>query len=232
MSSPVPAGSTFQTASAGAFSSATRVAGIVIALGYLLGFVAGPVVAVVGALALTTYGRNVLVPRRSALASGAALAVIGGSLGIAALRWGALELASLRGVQSVLGPTLLVGPLQAALATGIAAAAAVVALAVWLAAPWPTDRIDLVWALVEAAVGAFAIVTVFFDPARSALAGAGTASVALEVARWLGAVTLVMALVAGLGWLLQRRDELWRAVIVAGAGAAVVSAAALLMSTG
>ncbi|MDP9067673.1 MAG: hypothetical protein M3N53_04890 [Actinomycetota bacterium] len=229
MSSPVLTGSNFQTASAAAFSTATRVAGIVIALGYLLGLVGGPVVAVVGALGLMTYGRSVLVAQRAAIVTGAALAVMAGALGVAALRWGALDLGALRGVQSVLGPTLLVGPVQSAVATTTAAAAAMGALAVWLAAPWPESRVEISWALAEGAVGAFAIVTVFFDPARSAFAGGDAASIGIEIARWVGAVVIVTAVTGGAAWLLHKGHELWRAAVAATAGTAVVVAAALLM---
>lgn len=230
MSAPAPEARTFQAASASSFSAATRVAGAVIALGYLLGLVPGPVVAVVGGMALMTYGRNLLLERRPALVSGAALAVLGGALGIAALRWGALELTSIRGVQSVLGPTVLVGPPQAAVAAGIAAAGAGVALAVWSARPWPQGRLQIAWWTIELVVGAFAITTVFFDPAESALGAGGAGAAILQIARWAGVIGVVAALVGGGCWLLRRAADLWRGVAVVAAGAAVTVAAALILS--
>lgn len=220
----------FQGSSIGAFITGTRVAGAVIALGYLLGLVPGSVVAVVGALALITFGRALMLEPRAALAVGGALAVIGGALGIAALRWGALGLPELRGVQSVLGPTVLVGPEQAAVATGVAAGASLVALAAWSAAPWPADRFQLVWAVAEACIGAFAVVTVFFDPVKSALGSGGTGGALVDIGLWLGAVLATGALVCLGAWALQRVAAIWRLAAVATAGAAVTAAAALLVS--
>ncbi|MGH2693430.1 MAG: hypothetical protein ACRDJJ_01315, partial [Actinomycetota bacterium] len=62
-----------------AFSAATRAAGLVIALGYLLGLVPGPLVAVVGGLALVTFGRGLLCRRGDEAVAGAALAVVAGA---------------------------------------------------------------------------------------------------------------------------------------------------------
>lgn len=219
-----------QVAWAASFSAGARAGGVVIALGYLLGMVPGPVVAVVGGLALVTFGRNLLVDRRAALLAGAALAVVAGALGVAALRWGALDLGEIRGVQSVLGPSVLVGPTEAAAAAGIAAGAALIALAVWLSSPWPNTRTWLVWSLVEAATGAFAIVTVFFDPASSSLEGAGFGVFFLEITRWLGAVALAAALATGLALLIHRLGVVSRVIALALSGAAVVASAALLVS--
>ena len=230
MNAPAPEAPPFQVSSVSAFSSGTRVAGAVIALGYLLGLVPGPVVAVIGGMALITYGRNLQLDRQAALVSGAALAVLGGALGIAALRWGALELGAIRGVQSVLGPTILVGPPQAAVAAGIAVAGSTTALAVWSAAPWPRGRLQTAWWGLELVVGAFAITTVFLDPAASALGAGGVGAALLQIARWAG-VILVVGLVAGAAaWLLHRISAVWRAVTVVIAAVAVMIAAALTLS--
>lgn len=230
MSTPAPEPRPFQVSSASSFSAAARAAGAVIALGYLLGLVPGPVVAVVGGMALITYGRNLLLERVASLLSGAALAVIGGALGIAALRWGALELGDIRGVQSVLGPTVLVGPTQAAAAAIVATAGASIALAVWCARPWPRTRLEYGWWGVELVVGAFAIATVFLDPARSALDAGGAGDAALEMARWAGAIGVVAVAAGGGSWFLNKLGVLWRAVATAVAGAAVAVAAALILS--
>ena len=220
----------FQGSSIGSFVTGTRVAGAVIALGYLLGLVPGSVVAVVGALALVTFGRALMLDARAALVAGGALAVAGGALGIAALRWGALGLPELRGVQSVLGPTLLVGPVQAALATGIAAGAALLALAAWLTAPWPAGRFQLVWTALEAAIGAFAVVTVFFDPAKSALGSGGAGSALVDIGLWLVAVIVTGAAACAGAWALHRIAPVWRLAVVGFAAAAVTAAAAILVS--
>lgn len=230
MNAPAPEARSFQVSSASAFSIAARVAGAVIALGYLLGLVPGPVVAVVGGMALMTYGRNLLLERRAALVAGAALAVLGGSLGIAALRWGALDLGAIRGVQSVLGPTVLVGPTQAAAAAVVAVVAGSIALAVWSSTPWPRGRVQIGWSALELVVGAFALATVFLDPAESALDAGGLGAAAIQVARWVGVIAVVAVVVGGGAWLLHRTPDVWRAVAVVAAGAAVLASAALTMS--
>ena len=230
MSQAAPTEGGFQEASPAAFASGTRAAGVVITLGYLLGIVAGPVVAVVGGLALITYGRSLLLTRIPASIAGAAVAVLAGALGVGALRWEALELAELRGVQAVLGPTLLVGPTQSAVATSIAAGAALLALAVWLSSPWPTGRFGLVWGALEAIAAALAITTVFFDPAESGLGGGGAGSFIAQLMRWAAVVVVAASAASGLAWFLSRQKVVWRVIPVAVAGAAVVAAAALQMS--
>lgn len=230
MSVPAEQASSFQNRSVAAYSVAARAGGVVVALGYLVGLVPGPIVAVVGALALVTFGRNLLLDPGAALVSGAALAVVGGAVGIAALRWSALDLGDIRGVQSVLGPTVLVGPTQAAVAAGIAAGGATTALAVWCARPWPRGRVQLAWWLLEATVGALAIVTVFLDPAQSALSAGGVADAAVQIARWAAVVAVVTGAAAGGAWLLRRHGDLWRTVAVIGASVAVVVSAALVLS--
>ncbi|MDQ3983467.1 MAG: hypothetical protein M3271_12375, partial [Actinomycetota bacterium] len=89
--------------SRGGWGAGARVAGTVVALGYLLGFVRGPVVAVLGGLALVTLGRCAYSSPPDDLAFGGALAALAVALGVGALRWGALDLGDLRGAQSVLG---------------------------------------------------------------------------------------------------------------------------------
>lgn len=230
MSTPDPHVARFEDLSVSAFSVATRVAGVVIALGYLLGLVPGPVVAVVGGLALTTFGRNLLLERTGAVVAGAALAVLGGALGIAALRWGALDLGDIRGVQSVLGPTVLVGPTQAAAASIVATAGATLALAVWCSRPWPTTRRQLIWWALELGVGAFAVATVFLDPAESALGAGEAGDTAIQISRWVGVIVASAAVTGGIAWLLDRTNNVWRGVAVIAAGAAVVTSAGLLLS--
>ena len=220
--------SSFQTSSASAFSVAARAGGAVICLGYLLALVDGPVVAVVGGLALITFGRNLLLDHRGAALSGAGLAVIAASLGIAALRWGALDLSELRGVQSVLGPTVLVGPPAAAAATSLAAVAAVVGLAAWMARPWPEGRVMFGWWALEAALGSLAVVALFFEPAG--LVGRSSGSLP-ALAGVLGAVVLITAAVAGAGFLLQKIPDTVTAFLLLGAGGALAAAAGILVTS-
>lgn len=199
---------------------------MVICLGYLLGLVQGPVVSVVGGLALITFGRNLLLDHRSAAVSGAALAVIAAALGIAALRWGALDLGELRGVQSVLGPTVLVGPTEASLATSIAGAAAVVALTVWMSRPWPASKVLFGWWGVEAAVASLALLTLFFEPVALFDGAEG----AVAILGWAGGTLAIAALAAAGGWFLQKVPQIVPAALMGVAGAAVAAAAAILVT--
>jgi hypothetical protein len=206
---------------------------VVIALGYLFGLVGGPIVAVVGGLALITYGRCLLVDRATGIAAGAALAIVAGALGVGALRWGSLDLADLRGVQSVLGPTLLVGPDRAAAASAVAAGAALLALAVWMSSF--ADGISLrsrkaiLW-LTEGAIATLAVVTVFFDPAESALAGGDLARTLLTIARWSGSVLGAGTVVVGIAVLLGRGGQKWRAAALTVAALGGSAAAAVVVS--
>jgi hypothetical protein len=198
----------------------------VFALGYLLGLVPGPIVAVVGGLALITFGRSLLLDRAGAAYAAAAVAVVAASLGVGALRWSTLSLDELRGVQEVLGPTLWVGPERVALAAGIAAGAAVLALGVWSALGPRLDRGDRVWLTLEGLVAALAVVTVFANPLR--LLGETSPVRLVELATWAGATVATGALVILLGALMGRRGSLVRgiATIVSAVGAL---AAAVLM---
>jgi hypothetical protein len=202
-----------------------RVAGSVLAFAYLLGLVPGPLVSVVGGLALVTLGRALLLPDINARRSVLSLAVLAGALGVGALRWGTLDLPELRGVQAVLGPSILIGPEAAAVACGLALAGGLLGLGAWLLEPRPVTRPDYVWAGLEVALGSLALVTVFVDPARSVLQGAGLGLAVLEIARWLGAVAVAVAIVFASSILQARLSDRWRWVVLGLAGVAVAAAA-------
>ena len=217
------------------WATGARVAGLVVALGYLLGVVRGPIVAVVGGFALVTLGRCAAATHSEDLHLGGSLALLAGALGVGALRWGALDLGDLRGAQAVLGPTLLVGPAAVAAACWFAAGASLVALAAWLAAARSSDdAIDgdrrpahwLWWA--EATVGALAIVSVFWGPStpRGSLTS-GPALVAL--AGWAVAVAVAASAAAGGAELLARRPLLWRTAALGIGGAATLVAAGVVV---
>lgn len=227
MNSPTAELSGFQASAASAFSVAARAGGAVISLGYLLGLAEGPVVAVVGGLALITFGRNLLLDQRAAVMSGAALAVIAAALGIAALRWGALDLIEVRGIQSVLGPTVLVGPPEAATATSIAAAAALAGLVVWMSRPWPASKVLFGWWGLEAGIVVLAWTALFFEP-TAMLGGSGGGSAGSFA--WVGAAALVTGAVGAGAWLLQKTPPVVPGVLTATAGAAVAAAAAVLVT--
>lgn len=135
-------------------STAARVAGTVVALGYLVGAVDGPVLGAVGGLALITLGRGLVAPGASYLFGIGAFAVLAGASGVIALRWATLDLADLRGLHAVLGPSLLVEPAALAAACGAAALGGLGATAVWLSYPGPEGRVVL-WAAEAAAAGLF-----------------------------------------------------------------------------
>lgn len=147
-----------------AFATGMRVAGAVLLVGYLSGIVPGAIVSIVGAIALMTFGRALLLDRTATAVSGVALAVAAGALGIAGLRWGTLSLSDLVGAQSVLGPTILVGPSLPAVASGVSFAAVLVATAAWATEPQGTDRVARIWGRIEAILVVLAATVVFAAP--------------------------------------------------------------------
>ena len=208
-------------------ASGSRAAGIVFALGYLLGIVPGPIVAALGGLALITFGRSLLLDRSGATLAALALAVVGGALGVGALRWSTLDLIELRGVQAVLGPTLWVGPDRVALAAGIASGAALLALGVWSGLGPRLDRSDRLWLSLEALVAALAVVTVFGAPVG--LLGDAAEPRLVELGAWAAATLAVAVVVVALGWLLSRRGALVRGMSIGLSSAAAVAAAVMMV---
>jgi hypothetical protein len=199
----------------------TRVAGLIVAFGFLLGFVPGPLVAAVGGLALVTFGRALLVDRVGEFRAGASLALIAGAVGVAGLRWGTLELGEVRGVQAVLGPTVLVEPSGAATASWLAAGGAVLALAVWLGTMPNGNRVALgLWGL-EAVAGSLAIVSVFWGPALGTELASG-------LGVWALATLAALAPAVLLSLLLARRRPIWTWIALLVATAAVGAGAALI----
>jgi hypothetical protein len=160
------------------------------------------------------------------------LAVIGGALQVGGLRWQSLDLAELRGAQAVLGPTVLVEPAAAAAASWAAALAATAALAAWLATARRGDQgaggllVLGLW-LAEAAVGALAIVTVFWGGSvpRGSFGGGGGA---IALLKWAAAVAVVAAAAVGGASYLARVPG-WRPWAVA-SSAAVALAAAIVVA--
>jgi hypothetical protein len=201
-----------------ALSAGTRVAGAVVALGYLTGWIAGPLPAAVMGLALMTFGRCLALRRSEILPPAVALGVVAVATGAGGLRWATLDLGLVRGAQAVLGPTVTVGPAAAVAGSLLAAGACVVALAVWLTSMKPPSRRGaLVWAS-EAVPIALLAVTVFWGP--KVVDGAS------DVAAWAG-VTLAIVAVAGaiaaLLWRVSPRLVAWLllpawAAAVAGGG--------------
>jgi hypothetical protein len=215
-------------ATARSIALGARCGGGVIALGYLLGFVSGPLVPVIGGLALMTFGHGLVLDRPSRAFAAAGLAIVAGAVGIGALRWGAMGLDAIQGAQQVLGPTVLVGPTQAAAASWLAASAAVFGLGVWIAPSFPAGwRARGAWGL-EAAIGALAVVWVFWGGAHDSAGGSATSPAALL--QWAAAVALAGLVAVGVALVAGRLGARWRWAIAVLAGAAVVGGASLIAS--
>jgi hypothetical protein len=232
-SSPDAASPYLEAASVGA-----RAAGFVVALAYLTGAIPGPLLAVAGGLALVTYGHALLLERKPSLVVGAAFAVIVAALASGALRWSTLDLEELRGVQAVLGPTVLVEksgadlPVLGPVAAWLAAAAGVIAMAIWLRFPRGEAWFSLVPWAGEMIVAALALATVFWGPAAVAVGSGDGGEIASELGRWALATLAVALPAAGLSFLLARLPRLWTSislvVAVTGALSAVGISAALV----
>ncbi|MFN2389127.1 MAG: hypothetical protein ABR575_05905 [Actinomycetota bacterium] len=209
-----------------AFSAGARAAGSVLCLGYLLGLVDGPLVGVLGGLALMTLGSGCVRSREDRGVTLGALAVAAIALGIGALRWGSVALAEIKGAQAVLGPGVVVGPPLLALASGLAGAASLVAAAVWVAGNVPPDRGESGPIQADAVLVALALVTVFWPPAAgSPGAGAHLAAFAL----WVGLTGVVALSISAAARRTARAPDGWRWAAVL--GAATCCAAAIVLSS-
>lgn len=207
-------------------SAGARLAGLVLALGYLTGLVPGPLVAAVGGLALMTYGRCLDLDRGAQALSAAGLAVVAGAVGVTGLRWGTLELSELRSVQAVLGPTLLVGPVAGATASIAAAVAAIVALALWLGARPVHGALQWVWAGLETLAMGLCVVTAFWGPKVLVDADVDLSETLRDAGMWLAALLVCFLVGFGGALLLRSAPGRWKATLMAGCGLAVVAAAA------
>lgn len=221
-----------------AASSAARAAGAVVAAGFVLGVVAGPVTGVIGGLALVTFGRALTLDRVHEVRFALALAVLAGAIGIAVLRWGTLDLDDLRGVQAVLGPTVLVGPERAAAACIAAACGGILALGAWLEEGSPqgtrpnerpdpegTGRVpgtvDKGLPIPETIIGSAALALAFWGPAPR---GLHLGDFAVTV----GATVVVGVAAAGVALGLRRMGPRFVWATIGLAGATVAAAAALI----
>ncbi len=215
-----------------AASAGARVAGCVVALGYLLGLVRGPIVAAVGGLALITLGRALLLERQQALLGALSLAVIAGGLGISALRWATLDLGELRGAQGVLGPTVLVDPPAAAAAAWIALGASLLALSLWhLSSSAPLGGMTSWPGIVEASLVAFAIASAFWGPALVIGGDVGVNRVLLDALTWAGVLAITTTAPVVLARRLEPRGPIWWWVAAGIAIVAVLGAVGVIGGT-
>ena len=208
-------------------SAGARAAGLVLALGYLTGFVAGPLVAAVGGLALMTFGRCLSLDRGAQVLSAAGLAVVAGAVGVTGLRWGTLDLAGLRSVQAVLGPTLLVGPTAGAIASIAAAGAAIVALVLWLSARPVRGAWQWGWAAIETLAMGLCVVTAFWGPKLLAGADVEPSETMRDAGIWLGALALCVVVGVGGARVLRAVSGRLKAALMTVSGLTVVAAAAV-----
>ncbi|MDQ3645646.1 MAG: hypothetical protein M3345_01775 [Actinomycetota bacterium] len=187
-------------------------------LAFAWGVVAGPTTGLITGLALITFGKGLVAGDRDRRVVVGSLAVMASSLVVGALRWRSFELDQIRGAQAVLGPAPWVGPVSLAVASGLAAAAFVIAAASWIGSTreaglrWP-------WFLLEGAVAATCVTTMFWvAPIRSgALSSAYRSGVPLAIA-----VVLML-----LGWAVTRLPPGWRWVVLAVAATGAASAGGL-----
>jgi hypothetical protein len=210
-----------------AMSAGARAAGLVLALGYLTGFVAGPLVAAVGGLALMTFGRCLSLDHGAQVLSASGLAVIAGAVGVTGLRWGTLDLSGLRSVQAVLGPTLLVGPTAGTIAAIGASIAAIAALALWLGARPAHGAAQWAWATLEALAMALCVVTAFWGPKVLAGAEVELSETMRDAGMWVGAIALCLGVGVGGALALRAVTGGLKAALMTGSGLTVVAAAAV-----
>lgn len=194
-------------------------------VGYLSGLVPGQIVSLVGGLALITFGRMLLLDRRDTAVAGAALAIAAGSLGIPALRWGTLSIERLVGAQSVLGPTILVGPEGAAISSGVALGAAIIAIAAWSTQPAGLDRSSRVWGRVEGVVAVLAIALVFAAPGSGGSLGALFGD-PVELAATAGTIAIGVVTVMVASRLFPSRKARW--IVLGVCGTAVAASATIV----
>ena len=211
-------------------AAAARVAGAVIAIGYLGGLAPGPLAAALGALGLVTFGRAILSDRAATAIGVAAFGVISLAAVAGALRWGTSSLDALRGVQAVLGPTILVDPQEAAIGASLAAGGGTLGLALWLSAHRPENLLAYAWNLFEAELGAMVLAICFWGPAVVAPSGGDAGELAKDLGGW----TLVLLAIGipafGLSFLLRRVPTVWSWVVLVVALAAAIAGAILIPS--
>jgi hypothetical protein len=176
----------------GALAVGTGAAGLALALVFLIGVADGPVYLVVGGLGVAMLAAGGAWMSESLFAAFGG-AVVAGALLIPSLRWQMLDLSELRGVQAVLGPTLLVGPTSIAVSAGVAAGGGLLAVGLATGPGIEHGWGSRAWAGGRAAVASFAAVTVFYGPAIPGWGAERGLGVAGDVVTWALAVVAATA---------------------------------------
>jgi hypothetical protein len=196
---------------------AVRLAGIILALGYLSGLVGGTLLTLAGAFALITGGRLLVSDRRDSIFVGVGFAVISLALGAVALRWGTTSLHEWREIQSVLGSPIALEPQVGAIGCGLAAFGGTLASVLWLTGERPVGRPAKLLQIVEVSTIAVALVTAFWG---AGVPDSGGSDIALGVARWIVLTALGAALTIFASRKLKRSSS---RLLIVGAAVAVVS---------
>lgn len=225
----VPAG-TSADAGLAALTTAARVAGAVIALGYLSGAVPGTISSAALALGLLTLGRSALAGGTRSLLGVGAWGVIALAVIVGALRWGSQSLDAMRGAQAVLGPGLLVEPQEAAIGVGLAAGAAVLALSLWLSVLAPNGLWGWVVSSLEGAVVGLALASAFWGPAVVGPGAGDAAELARDLGGWALAVIAALVPATALSLLWRRLSPVWSWVALLVAVAAAIAGTILVPS--
>ncbi|MDQ4143536.1 MAG: hypothetical protein M3198_07300 [Actinomycetota bacterium] len=231
MSSSAPAGAdpstqteaVEQTRDLEALSAGTRVGGALIALGFLMGLVPGPIAAAIGAVALLSFGRSLAVATFREYLGLAAFGVVALAAAVGALRWGSSSLDDIRGAQAVLGATVIVDPQEAAIGAGLAAGAGVLALSLWLGSHRPRGLVSFALSCAEGLVVALLLVSAFWGPAVVGPSGADSGELAKDVGTWALASLAALLPAIGLSLLWRRLPVIWSWVAVLVAAAAAIA---------
>lgn len=213
-----------------AVSTFSRLAGSVIALGFLLGLVPGQLAVVVGAVALVTFGRSLAPGTVRTYLGPAAFGVIALAATVGALRWGSSSLDAIRGAQAVLGPTVLIDPREAAIGSGLAAGAGIVAQSLWLSAHRPGGVVSFVSSCAEAVIVALLLATAFWGPAVVAPGAGDAAELAKDVGAWALVVLAASVPAVGLSFLWRRFSAVWSWVALLVAVSAALAGTVLVPS--
>ena len=211
-------------------SAAARVAGAVIAGGYLVGLVPGTLGAAIGALGLLSFGRSLAAKTPRGLIELAAFGVIALGAPAGALRWGSSSLDAVRGAQAVLGPTVLIEPREAAIGAGLAAGAGVVALGLWLSVLRPQGIVSWSLSCLEGAVAALLLATAFWGPAVVTGGGDGTSELARDLGGWALVVLATLLPSVGLSLAFRKVPLVWSWVALAAGVAAALAGTILVPS--
>jgi hypothetical protein len=203
-------------------------AGLALALVFLVGFADGPVILVVGGLAIAMLAAAAIGGPGERLFTACGVAVVAGALLFPALRWQTLDLAGLRGIQAVLGPTLLVGPAPIAVSAGVAAGGGLVALGLATGPATEDGWGSRAWAGGGAAVASFAGVTVFYGPAIPGWGAESGPGVAGDVVSWALAVVAATGATLAIAVTSRRLPSIFRWIVMGISAAAVIAGAGVM----